>query len=654
MIEELRLKNFEGFKDEKITLTRGLNLITGRNSVGKTTILDAVVYTLYGNVPSVENRLLVRREKGVRDMETYLRFRSPVNGSKVEIMRFAELRRNRFTTKEVRLIIDGVEVQVEGLEDLRRRITKLIGIGYRAFNWIIYSRQGRLNEILEPRREDMDAILQITLLREISEQLNTVIKDLKGIESEYRIMKTQLIPLRKERVEELQQEVNELSAELEDLKDSLRQAEDPAVKRLLGKVRELEEARAMLLEAVNSKKSILARYGLKDIESVKREFGRLGERLRELEANSKSLEEKIKRLRDEEAKVFGELKVLKDGHKTRLELKIKGVAKCPTCGQRIDEEILSSIIEDEKLKITDLARRLEDMQKNRKRLQSELELIDREIEEIARRRERLNMLMNSISEYDTRISEKESIVKSIRLDVEGTLRRLGLDLDPDDPKLYERLTEMFQAPREIEEKRKRIKLLEERLKQRLSELEKAKSELDRLRTRLRELERKSKVVSLASNLRERISNFIKKRRDDLLRSIALRAQTIFMSLTDQRIYTSFRIDPENYRVYVKPHGLSDYIPASRVGGGHQTLISLSLRLAILHHLGVRSLIILDEPTYGVDEENLQMLLNQLSKIARHVDQAFIITHHGRGVEEASNIIEVYRDRDGFSRVRMKF
>ena len=654
MIEELRLKNFEGFKDEKITLTRGLNLITGRNSVGKTTILDAVVYTLYGNVPSVENRLLVRREKGVRDMETYLRFRSPVNGSKVEIMRFAELRRNRFTTKEVRLIIDGVEVQVEGLEDLRRRITKLIGIGYRAFNWIIYSRQGRLNEILEPRREDMDAILQITLLREISEQLNTVIKDLKGIESEYRIMKTQLIPLREERVEELQQEVDELSAELEDLKDSLRQAEDPAVKRLLGKVRELEEARAMLLEAVNSKKSILARYGLKDIESIKREFGRLGERLKELEANSKSLEEKIKSLRDEEAKVFGELKVLEDGHRTRLELKIKGVAKCPTCGQRIDEEILSSIIEDEKLKITDLARRLEDMRKNRKRLQSELELIDREIEEIARRRERLNMLMNSISEYDTRISEKESIVKSIRLDVEGTLRRLGLDLDPDDPKLYERLTEMFQAPREIEEKRKRIKLLEERLRQRLSELEKAKSELDRLRTRLRELERKSKVVSLASNLRERISNFIKKRRDDLLRSIALRAQTIFMSLTDQRIYTSFRIDPENYRVYVKPHGLSDYIPANRVGGGHQTLISLSLRLAILHHLGVRSLIILDEPTYGVDEENLQMLLNQLSKIARHVDQALIITHHGRGVEEASNIIEVYRDRDGFSRVRMKF
>ena len=654
MIEELRLRNFEGFRDEKITFTKGLNLITGRNSVGKTTLLDAIVYTLYGNVPNVENRLLVRRESGVRNMETYLRFRSPVNGSKVEILRFAELRRNRFTTKEVRLIIDDREIQVEGLEDLRRRITRLIGIGYRAFNWIVYSRQGRLNEILEPKREDMDAILQITLLREISEQLSTIIKDLKGIESEYRIMKTQLIPLREERVRELQREVNELNAELEDLKDSLRQAEDPAVKRLLKKVRELEGAKAMLLEAVNSKKSILARYGLKDPESIKHEFERLGGRLRDLEANLRSFEEEVKELRDEEAKVFGELKVLEDGHKIRLELKAKGMARCPTCGQKIDEEILSSIITDEKLRIRDLTERLEDIRESRKRLESELESLNREIDEVLRRRQRLNMLMNSISEYDMRISEKESIVRSLKLDVEGTLRRLGLNLDPDDPKLYEKLIETFQAPREIEEKRRRAELLEEKLKERRSELEKAVNELDNLKTRLRDLERKSKVISLASNLREKITDFIKKRREDLLRSIALRAQTIFMSLTDQRIYTSFRIDPENYRVYVKPHGLSDYIPASRVGGGHQTLISLSLRLAILYHLGVRSLIILDEPTYGVDEENLQMLLNQLSKIARHVDQALIITHYGRGVEEASNIIEVYRDQDGFSRIRMKF
>jgi len=654
MIEELRLRNFEGFRDEKITFTRGLNLITGRNSVGKTTILDAIVYTLFGNVPSVENRLLVRRERGVRGMETYLRFRSPINGSRVEIMRFAELRRNRFTTKEVRLIIDRREVQVEGLEDLRRRLTRLIGIGYRAFNWIIYSRQGRLNEILEPRREDMDAILQITLLREISEQLNVVIKDLRGTESEYKMMKTQLIPLREERVKELQREVDELNKELEDLKDSLRLGEDPAVKRLIGKARELEEAKAMLLEAVNSKRSILARYGLKDLGSVRRESERLAERMKDLEVDLKSVEEEVGMLREREAEIFGELKILEDGHKARLELKTKGIAKCPTCGQMIDEKILSSIIEEEELRIADLKERLNDVRRRKQELESKLESINREISEITRRRERLNMLMNSISEYDMRIAEKEKIVKSIRLDVEGILRRLGLDLDPDDPKLYERLTQMFQAPGEIEEKRKKVEILEGRLRERLGELERAKAELERLKTRLKELERRSRMISLASNLRERIIDFIKKRRDELLRSIALRAQAIFTSLTDQRIYTSFRIDPENYRVYVKPRGLSDYIPANRVGGGHQTLISLSLRLAIIHHLGVRSLIILDEPTYGVDEENLQTLLNQLSRIARYVDQAIIITHHGRGIEEASNIIEVYRDPNGYSRIKTGF
>ncbi|OYT67904.1 MAG: hypothetical protein B6U65_01560, partial [Candidatus Wolframiiraptor sp. EX4484-121] len=351
MIEELRLRNFEGFKDEKINFTGGLNLITGRNSVGKTTILDAIVYSLFGSVPSVENRLLVRRERGVRDMETYLRFRSPVNGSRVEVMRFAELRRNRFATKEAKLIIDGAEVQVEGVEDLRRRITRLIGVGYRAFNWIIYSRQGRLNEILEPRREDMDAILQITLLREISEQLNIVIRDLRRTESEYRMIKVQLIPLREERVNELQREVDELNEELKELRSGLKLGEDPAVKILLRKARELEEAKATLLEAINSKKSILARYGLKNLESVKRESERLAERLKDLEAELRSIEGEVKELRDEEAKVFGELKVLEDGHRVRLELKMEGVARCPTCGQKIDEQTLSSIIEDEELRI---------------------------------------------------------------------------------------------------------------------------------------------------------------------------------------------------------------------------------------------------------------------------------------------------------------
>jgi recombinational DNA repair ATPase RecF len=40
-IERLELRNFEGYKRAEINFERGLNVITGRNSTGKTTLLDA-------------------------------------------------------------------------------------------------------------------------------------------------------------------------------------------------------------------------------------------------------------------------------------------------------------------------------------------------------------------------------------------------------------------------------------------------------------------------------------------------------------------------------------------------------------------------------------------------------------------------------------
>ena len=82
---------------------------------------------------------------------------------------------------------------------------------------------------------------------------------------------------------------------------------------------------------------------------------------------------------------------------------------------------------------------------------------------------------------------------------------------------------------------------------------------------------------------------------------------IYNKFTDQQSYSAIKIQPEDYHVLLQVTPLQDWIPATRVGGGHQTLIALSLRLAILHILGHRDLLILDEPTYGVDEENTTQL-----------------------------------------------
>ena len=63
-------------------------------------------------------------------------------------------------------------------------------------------------------------------------------------------------------------------------------------------------------------------------------------------------------------------------------------------------------------------------------------------------------------------------------------------------------------------------------------------------------------------------------------------------------------------------------------------------MAILDILGQKSLLILDEPTYGVDSENLPQLMSHMAEMARNLHQVLLVTRHGTGMGEAINIMKV--------------
>ncbi|MGC8961938.1 MAG: hypothetical protein ACP5K1_05810, partial [Candidatus Bathyarchaeia archaeon] len=155
-------------------------------------------------------------------------------------------------------------------------------------------------------------------------------------------------------------------------------------------------------------------------------------------------------------------------------------------------------------------------------------------------------------------------------------------------------------------------------------------------------------ADLARKLAQGFDQAVETRRREILKRIELKALEYYKAMTDQHVYTAFTIDPENYTAWVHPRGLTDPIPATRVGGGHQTIIAASIRLALLDVLGFRHLLILDEPTYGVDSENLPQLAGYIGEASRQLSQMILVTHHDICVEEASNIINVSIREDGAS------
>ena len=48
MINTLHLKKFRKHLDLEVSFTAGLNVLRGANEIGKTTIIEAVLYALYG------------------------------------------------------------------------------------------------------------------------------------------------------------------------------------------------------------------------------------------------------------------------------------------------------------------------------------------------------------------------------------------------------------------------------------------------------------------------------------------------------------------------------------------------------------------------------------------------------------------------------
>ncbi len=50
MITKLRLKGFRQYRDQTVEFRSGLNLITGPNNAGKSTLFYALEYALFGNV----------------------------------------------------------------------------------------------------------------------------------------------------------------------------------------------------------------------------------------------------------------------------------------------------------------------------------------------------------------------------------------------------------------------------------------------------------------------------------------------------------------------------------------------------------------------------------------------------------------------------
>jgi exonuclease SbcC len=293
LLKKLSLRNIRSYGDEEtvITFNRGSSLFVGDIGSGKSTILQAIEFALFG-LGDLDGRHLLRR--GSKEGSVTLQFE--VNGKEYLVYRRL-VRKGRGVVQDQGYIIeDGVKTEYS-VGEMKLRILEILDFKEKPqprttsliYRYAVYTPQEMMKSVLA---QDVDKRLD-TLRRAF------------GIE-EYRsvVRNTEEIVLR-----EWKGEVNTLSRLIEDL-DSKRDALEEERKKRETSILELKEFERQLSE-VESKLSRLEEE-IRKLQPEKEKIIRLEGEIPALEKEIKTFQARLNESKKREEDLRGELQSIKD------------------------------------------------------------------------------------------------------------------------------------------------------------------------------------------------------------------------------------------------------------------------------------------------------------------------------------------------------
>jgi exonuclease SbcC len=259
LLDKLTLKNFKRFGDAEILFRDGITGIVGNNGAGKSTIVEAVLFALYGLKSSgLSGEYIVSANAPARE-KCEVRLDFQVGGERYVVLR--TFRRTASSTQHDAQIYLGSNLLAEGVSAVEGEVARVIGMGAADFKSTIYAGQKDLLSLLDEtpggRKQWFMRVLGIDYLKKesdalLKEEIDAKENELNAIEhliAEYD--RDSLLQRRGEiesEIENLKARIAELGTRRETAEQACAAAEE-TLARLTGKkerhiaLREQEQAR---------------------------------------------------------------------------------------------------------------------------------------------------------------------------------------------------------------------------------------------------------------------------------------------------------------------------------------------------------------------------------------------------------------------------
>ena len=215
MINSIELGNFLSHNETKLEFGDGVTVFVGHNGAGKSSIIDAITFALFGQHTRKSNKGLIRRGQN----QAYTTINFSINGKKLRATRkidnkgtlssqFLEEQSNEWIP-----IAEGERKQFG--ESMTKKIEDFIGLDFEKLKIASIVQQGELNSIIKAKpkefKELMNAVIGIDKLDLSAENMKVVLKSFRESiqnelgydDSHVELLKNEIKNLQKEKDESI-------------------------------------------------------------------------------------------------------------------------------------------------------------------------------------------------------------------------------------------------------------------------------------------------------------------------------------------------------------------------------------------------------------------------------------------------------------------
>lgn len=407
MIEKVRLENFISHVQTEIELSQGVNVFLGHNGAGKSSVIDAITYALYGKHTRKETKNLVRTGSTNAAVSVLFSIRNKKYKAERRIDSRGRLISgvlSELSDGETKQIVAGERRQME--ESMSEEIRKITGLDFDMMKVATIVQQGELDKIVTEYKPSevknlINEVIGIEKLELGYQEMRDVINEFK------RRLRAKYYNYDTDNVEQLNNKIINEKLEIQNLGEEL--------KRIENRISLLEEKENKLKERLNS----LERLKTK-VEQLKQQranlFAYVESKRKEIKVSITELESKVKRAKESLTMVKDKDTVSEELEDIVSEIEAKNEEE-KECVKSLAELESIDIRSTEEAKVT-LERRIEKKSKDIEELSKKIEELSSikkpaEKEEIEQKKkateEKIQKLTESLHYVKAKIEDYEKL-----------------------------------------------------------------------------------------------------------------------------------------------------------------------------------------------------------------------------------------------------